>query len=171
MVCNDLYIFDLCIHYSLIIFLSIEKEARRLSTFFAAGVRDGYADNAYDSGERFVYIYTRVNPGGQYNTTTGEYTCEKTVVYSFTFSIHGYKIEDGPSHSKAIATLMKEGVLKGKVSVMNYNTESMHVTLSQSLVLQCNAGEKVWVESRSTNNNIYGYSNRNVFGGFLLFMN
>ena len=55
-----------------------------MSAFFAQGLRIGYDDSAYDTGDRFVFLYTRVNPGGYYNSTSGEYSCEKTGVYYFT---------------------------------------------------------------------------------------
>ena len=118
-----------------------------------------------------MYLNTPVNPGDYYNNVTGKYTCEKSGVYYFTYTVYGYQIEDGADYSKATVTLMKQGVIQGTVFVSNDNSENMYITLSQSLVLQCNAGEKVWVQSRANNNNIHGYSARNVFAGFLLFMN
>ena len=88
----------------------------------------------------------------------------------FTYSVYRVKIEDGATHSRASASLMKAGVEQGQVYFSNYNTESIQLSLSQSLVLQCDAREKVWMESPYDNNYIDGYSTRNVFAGFLLFM-
>ena len=152
-------------------FLSTEKEARQASAFFAAGVQNGWGDNAYKDGERFVYSDIRVNPGGQYNKTTGEYRCEKTGIYYFTYSVYGTRIEDGGSHSRIYVGLMKDSVWQGEVWFSNHNTEPIYSSLSQSLVLQCNAGEKVWVQCRGDNNYIEGDSGRNTFAGVLLFMN
>ena len=153
------------------LFVSSEKEARQVSAFFAKGVESGYGDNAYKTGDRLVYLNTQLNPGEHYNKTTGEYSCEKSGVYYFTYTVHGWDIKDGPSHSLVSAGLMKQGVVQGKVYFSNYNTERIYITRSQSLVLQCDAGEKVWVESRYNNTQIGGYSNVNVFAGVLLFLN
>ena len=151
--------------------LSTEKEARKITAFFAAGVQGGWGDNAYQKGDRLVYLNMHMNPGGCYSNTTGEYICEKSGVYYFTFSVYGYQIKDTQSHSKATGSLMKDGVKQSQVYFRNDNTEEIFITLSQSIVLECNAGEKVWVESPYDNNYIYGSSYRNVFAGFLLFMN
>ena len=118
-----------------------------------------------------MYLKIRVNPGGHYNNVTGEYTCEKTGVYYFSYTIYGWHIEEEYSHSKASASLVKGNALQGSVYLHNYDNEPIYMTLSQSLVLQCNAGEKVWVESRVNNNYIFGDSDRNMFAGVLLFMN
>ena len=152
-------------------FISTEKEARQASAFLAQDVRDGSGDNAYKSGERLVYSVIFMNPGGQYNKTTGEYSCEKSGVYYFTFSVYGVHIEDRASHSHVSASLMKDSVVQSEVFVSNDNTERIYITPSQSLVLQCNAGQKVWVESRWDKNYIHGNSYRNTFAGVLLFMN
>ena len=151
--------------------LSTEKEAGEASAFLAAGVRHGYGDNTYQKGDRLVYLDIRVNPRGHYNKTTGEYKCQKSGVYYFTYSIYGYQIEDGYSHSRASARLMKDSVAQGEVYFSNDNTEPIYISLSQSLLLQCDAGEKVWVEGRWNFNSIRGTPELNVFAGFLLFMN
>ena len=112
-----------------------------------------------------------MNRDGQYNTATGNYTCEKSGVYYFTYSIYGTRIQDGSGYSLATASLMKEGLEQCEAYVSNFNTESIFITLSQSLVLQCNAGEKVWVQSTWNNNFIAGKSDSNIFAGILLSMN
>ena len=141
------------------------------SAFIARDVRDGWGHSAYRNGDRLVYLSTHVNPGGHYNNVTGEYSCEKSGIYYFTYTVYGHQIEDGGDNSKVTASLMKQGAKQGQVYFSNYNTEHIFITLSQSLVLQCNAGEKVWVQSTANKNYILGYSYRNVFAGFLLFMN
>ena len=140
------------------------------STFFAAGLRSGYENSSYHVGDRLVYHSIKVNPGGQYNKTTGEYSCEKTGVYFFTYSVFGVHIDNEGIISKASACLTKQGARQGRIHFRNENTKSIYITLSQSLVLQCNAGEKVWVESVDDNNYIYGETFYNVFAGFLLFL-
>ena len=152
-------------------FLSTEKQARKESAFFARDVPSGYGDDAYKSGDRLVYRDILMNPGGHYSKTTGEYSCKKSGVYYFTYTVYGYQIEDGYSHSQAAASLIKDGTEQSEVWVTNDNTENIDITLSQSLVLQCNAGQKVWLESPYGNNYIYGYSDNNMFAGVLLFMN
>ena len=160
--------FKPCIYYYFV--LSAEKEARKVSIFYAIGVQDGHGDSAYQSGDRLVYLKPLANPGGHYNTTTGEYSCEMSGMYYFSYSIYGYHIEDGPGHSRAGARLIKEGVNQGALYVSNGNSEQISITLTQSLILQCNAGEKVWVESGNNNSYIVGFSHLNVFTGVLLFM-
>ena len=51
-----------------------------MSAFFVSGVQSGNGDNVYQSGDRLVFLYTYVNPGGHYNNVTGEYSCEKSGV-------------------------------------------------------------------------------------------
>ena len=141
-----------------------------MSAFFAYGLQDGIGDSAYQSGDRLVYLNNRLNPGGYYNNVTGEYSCNNTGMYYFTYTIYGCQIEDGPSHSRATASLMKQGVKQGTVYATNQNTESVCITLGQSLILQCYAGEKVWVQSPYDKSHIIGSTYRNVFAGVLLFM-
>ena len=96
-----------------------------MSAFFVSGVQSGNRDNAYQSGDRLVFLNTYVNPGGHYNNVTGEYSSEKTGIYYLTYSVYGVQIEDGATHSRASASLMKAGVEQGQVYFSNYNTESI----------------------------------------------
>ena len=140
----------------------------KTSAFFASDIKAGQGDNTYQFGNRLIYKNSKFNPSGHYNSTTGEYSCPTSGIYLFAFSIFGYKIEAGKNSPRATASLMKEGVEHGKVFVNSYNAETLHITLSQSVVIQCNARDKVWVESRDNNNKIDGYSDFNVFTGVLL---
>ena len=149
-------------------FLTLEKEAMKASLFFATSIQGGTEVSVYKRGDRLVYRNIHVNPGGLYSNTTGKYNCEKTGVYYFTYSI--CIVQAGWTYSLATVTLMKQGVEQAAVSFSNYNTKRIDSTLSQSLVLKCNAGDRVWVESTHSNNFIMESSVKNVFAGVLLFM-
>ena len=157
----------MCIYYS-VCFLSTEREFRTASTFLVVGIQNGYGTNPYQNGDRLVYLDARINPGGYYNNITGEYTCKTTGVYYFSYSIHGIDLMNGRCVS---ASLMKQGIRQGQVFFTNSNTWDIHVSQSLSLVLQCDAGEKVWVQSGHNNNHVFGDYDVDVFAGFLLFMN
>ena len=166
-----LYIFNSCIYFFVVLFFPTEKEARRASSFFAEGVRSGWGDIAYQEGDILKYNNTLVNPGGHYCETTGVYSCETSGIYYFIYSVYGWRIEDGSTHSRVSASLMKDSVKQSVVYFSNHNKKPIYITLSQSLVLQCNAGQKVWIESTHNNTYIHDYSYRNVFAGILLFIN
>ena len=95
----------------------------------------------------------------------------RRLVFIISLSIDGYRIQKGSIRSKASATLKKNGSWQGQVYFTTSDTNLHYITMSQSVILQCNAGDKVWVESTTPNNFIYGYTNQNVFADVLLSMN
>ena len=133
--------------------------------------RDQQQKSNYQNGDRLVYKIADLNPGGHYNSATGEYSCSASGLYYFTYSIYASKIEDGHSISRATIRLMKESVEQGNVFIVNENSEAIFTTLSQSVLIQCKAGEKVWVEAGADNTNIGSGPGPNVFVGIALYIN
>ena len=137
---------------------------RKTSAFLAMDTVPGYSS---PRSEKVVYIKSTFNPGGHYNSTTGEYKCGVSGIYYFTFSILVFQMERTQDRFIVKASLMKEGIIQGAVSFTNANTDSVFVTLSQSVLLECQAGEKVWVHSPAGDYYFYGSSD-NMFAGILL---
>ena len=120
-----------------------------------------------DGGQRIIYHYTTTNPGGHYSTSTGIYTCPVSGVYFFQFSIYGYFIRDVEA-AVASAALMKNGNHLAEVVMFNFASEGIHNTLSNAMVMQCNAGEIVWVRSVHDNTRLHNWPALNRFSGFLI---
>ena len=147
----------------------IEKETRNDAVFVARGLyqSDSYYIT-YSTGERMIYRYAVINPGQHYNSSTGEYTCPVTGIYLFTYSVYGHAIKDGPTHSRAIASLYRKGAEINRIHFLNNNSEGINISLSGSDILQCSQGDRVWVQNYWGNNRIYGHSVYNMFSGVLL---
>ena len=79
--------------------------------------------------------------------------------------MYGRFLEDDGT---AGARLMKQGVRQSEVYFHDTDGDQVFVTLSQSLVVQCNTGERVWVESPFDENFIENHHNKNTFSGVLL---
>ena len=145
-----------------------EKEVLKSSVFSAYGIHLYENQHVYISPrERIIYHHISTNPGGHYNTSTGEYTCPVSGVYFFQFSIYGYFIRDSTA-AVASAVLVKNGRILVELAMFNFGTEGIHNTMSNAMVLQCNAGEKVWVEGDHENNHLFNLNNLNWFSGFLI---
>ena len=101
---------------------------------------------------------SRINPGGHYSNSTGEYTCPKTGVYLFSFSIIGYEIKQGPLHSVASAQLYRDGDIVSAVLYQNFNWEETSLTISHTDIVACQSGQRVWLQS--------GFQKTSLGGGF-----
>ena len=132
--------------------------------------RSGSHDITNRAGERMIYRYAVINPGQNYNSSTGEYTCPVTGIYSFAYSIFGYKVMKGDTQFKADAELYKEGSMVSKIFINSQNSEDIDISLSLSDIVQCRQGDRVWVQSSSNNNHIFGHALLNMFSGVLLYI-
>ena len=105
--------------------------------------------------------------GGHYSTSTGIYTCPVSGVYFFQFSIYGHFIQD-VDVARASAILVKEGADLAEVHMFHTGSGGIYNTLSNAMVLQCSAGQRVWVESHHPNNHLFNWQKLNRFSGFLI---
>ena len=150
-------------------FIFLDKTAQSQATFYAWGVRDGYGSNAYSAGDRLIYQTPLLNPGNNYNSTSGEYTCPTTGVYMFVYSAYGVEIKQGQSHSRVSASLYRGGERVSQVYHSNYNDQNTYLALSHTDIVACQAGQRVWVQSDWDRNFIHDWNDRNVFGGVILY--
>ena len=122
----------------------------------------------YNYEDRMIYHNAVINPGQHYSTSTGEYTCPVTGFYFFSYSVSGYSIAGTRLGDVACASLFREGARISKISAANFDSEEVDVNLSHSDIIECNEGDRVWVQSCCYNNHIYGEDVFSVFSGALL---
>ena len=116
-----------------------------------------------------IYQTPLLNPGGHYNSNTGEYTCPKTGVYMFFYSVYSVFVKRGDSYSVLSASLYVNSARVSRVFSRNDNSGWIYITLSHTDIVACQAGQRVWVQSDESGNFIYDYTDTNVFGGVLLY--
>ena len=151
-----------------LVYVFLDKTAQfQSSSFYARGLHTGSEDDVYWSNEKLVYHTAMLNTGNHYNASTGEYTCPTTGVYVFTYSVFGFNIKQ--SGILVAASLYQDGLEVSQVFHANHNSQNTYITLSQTDVVHCKGGQRVWVQSPHIYNRILGVSVRNMFGGVLLY--
>ena len=118
--------------------------------------------------DRIIYYNSNFNPGGHYSNRTGEYTCPVTGQYFFTFSVYGENIKNGHTNVIINARLVKQGRNMAEILFFNDNRLGVHSTQSNSAVVDCAAGEKVWIENPHDNTRLFNWPSLNIFSGFLI---
>ncbi|XP_013406565.1 complement C1q-like protein 3 [Lingula anatina] len=113
---------------------------------------------------RFDTIIT--NTGNGYDSKTGIFTTATNGTYFFTF----HAVTNSATNS-ATMQIVKNGILVIKGYGNSGHCNCAHATLSNSIILQLVAGDKVWVEA--TGGGIYGASNdpHATFSGYLIYEN
>ena len=148
------------------IFFFAENTAQSQSMFYARGLRSVVGDNAYNTGDRLIYQTPLHNPGNNYNSTSGEYTCPTTGVYLFVYSVHGHAIAPGACLT---ASLYRGVDFISKVYYANELTHRSYLTMSHTDIVYCSSGQKVWIQSDNIMNYIRSFPAQNIFGGVLLY--
>ncbi|XP_072048228.1 uncharacterized protein [Amphiura filiformis] len=133
-----------------------EMGQSRLSAFSA--VRSS-SFTPSSSGLALPFNVIHTNVGDDFDTTSGRFTCEIPGIYMFTYSIGTYT--SGP-----LIYLMKNEVI---INGMYRQDENLHDTVSNTAVLQLDAGEQVWLKCFYSGRQIYSDSNRyTTFSGVIL---
>ena len=70
-----------------VLFMSLHTDERNPPPMFYGRIPDQVF---YDNGQVYTFSDVKVNQGGNYDTTTGKFTCGPNGWYFFTFSIYGY---------------------------------------------------------------------------------
>ena len=83
--------------------------------------------------------------------------------------ISGIKVRTGERHY-TYAWLMLDDLKINEAHGRNFNIEYIACSSTNSVLLRCNAGSKVWLRTRGTYTKIYGESNSKTttFSGFLV---
>ena len=137
------------------------------SVFLARSVNSRIIPVTYNKGDKIKYNSILTNPGGHYNSNTGEYTCPQTGWYFFSFSVYANNVANGFT-AIGHAALCKGDNIIGDSYVFSNNQQGIYITVSQSLVVQCNKGENISIQSQHDNVKIYSYVEANIFSGFLI---
>ena len=140
------------------------------AAFSAYGIHsdDGQEVNL-DARDPIIYHHIATNPGGHYNATTGEYTCPVSGLYFFQFSIYGHHVKNEGS-SIANAILLRDGNPCAETLMINFGYMGIHNTMTNGVVVQCNAGQRIWVQGVHGNNHLFNWNALNRFSGFLISM-
>ncbi|KAM4554447.1 complement C1q tumor necrosis factor-related protein 4 [Fundulus diaphanus] len=105
-----------------------------------------------------------VNIGGHFNKTSGLFTCHFPGVYFFAFTV-------GKHPRKAVSVKLMTGSGQVQAMVFDEDTSKRREMQSQSLMLQLNRGETVWLYSQQDKRYAV-YSNQGrytTFSGFLVY--
>lgn len=105
-----------------------------------------------------------VNIGGHFNKTSGLFTCHFPGVYFFAFTV-------GKHPRKAVSVKLMTGSGQVQAMVFDEDTSKRREMQSQSLMLELDRGEKVWLYSQQDKRYAV-YSNQGrytTFSGFLVY--
>lgn len=94
------------------------------------------------------FTINRYNNSASVSYVPDTETFHKTTVYGITVSITSYSSET----ARIQITLDDQGL----VAAYADNVEGQNSAASQSVVSECEAGQKVWIESTTTTSYIYG---------------
>ena len=143
--------------------MSIFVSAHNTVHTFTAAMGSG-GNRAYTSipGPTVLFPVVLTNIGGGYNPTTSKYTCPVTGVFFFSVAImsrYGYL---------ANPYLVVDGVWTVR-PYADGREGSQHGHSSNMMVMECNKGQKVWVEG--VGDLFDDASNYSTFTGILLHLN
>ena len=143
-------------------------QAQKSCMFSAKGIYQSEGIDVFlDKGDRIIYLYPTINPGGHYSASTGEYICPVSGMYFFQFSIYVH-LNQARDYERGTAKLEKNGNGLAGIHIYHNSSEESYVTLSNAVIAQCSAGEKVWVVSNHAHNHLRSYHNLNSLSGFLI---
>ncbi len=101
----------------------------------------------------YIYNTAAVNVGNHYNTSTGLFTCPIAGKYKVYASILlGY----GAGASYFSLYVNGAAYSSGGGAYVNMYSTSVHVTTSQSWIVNCAAGDTLGIDARSTSTAVYG---------------
>ena len=123
---------------------------------------------AFSGGQKMIFYMTTYNPGGHYDPKTGVYTCPISGSYMFTFCVYAKKTDGNPD-TYANAILVKEGVDDySEARFYSWDEQDVGSSVSNSVTIHCNTGEKVWIKSLHDGVVLYNWVTLNTFSGFLI---
>ena len=116
-------------------------------------------------GEPISFPYVFTNKGDYYDPSESTFTCPLDGTYYFTFSLYSLYLDDGEFTMGAIQRDEEE---LSEAHCQNYGTESHSTQCGNSVVIQCNEGQRVFVTATHTDSQLHGYRKRSTFSGFLI---
>ena len=121
------------------------------------------ASRDYDDHQPVVFNYVLSQFGDAYNPVSSTFTCPVAGVYVISVTV------TTTTNNIMRCQLMWESSIR--LSVFASLDESSSHSGSVTEVVECEAGERIWVRSYSTGNRMYGNGSaarRSSFSGFLL---
>ena len=121
------------------------------------------SDETYAPYESIEFPGIISNIGDYYDNNTSSFTCPRRAVYIFSLNVlaqYGYYVH---------LELMRDGEFIAE-AMCSDGAYSHDQTTSVSVVIECDAGQVVWVSSGGNNAFVEGGSSRNsVFTGYMLY--
>ena len=114
----------------------------------------------YNSDDIVIFNSTVSNIGGYYQTNSSQFICPVDGMYAFTLNaMTGYSDE-------FYGAIMKES--DRFVSILGLNPTGSHDGVSNSVIIACSKGERVWIRCLTDGDAVYNDSRRfTTFSGVL----
>ena len=105
------------------------------------------------------------NNGGAYDPNESVFTCPLDGMYYFTFSIYSGHLS---VEERTSAMIQMDEQNYSEAVCQNHGPDDLRTQCATSLVIHCNQGQRVFVAAAETEVQLYGYSRRSTFSGFLI---
>ena len=123
-------------------FFPLDQEDRYSSAFLAYDLGAGVGEEVSKKrNDRIKFFYPSLNTGGNYNVTTGEYTCPVNGIYFFSLTLgSSFRINAriGTGNGYLLEIDRSDGSDDEFVD---------HITVSSSAIYSCTIGETIFVEA------------------------
>ena len=117
------------------------------------------ASDGVGANQNIVFDHVQVNQGNGYHSHHGLFIAPRSGIYFFTVSLLHY-----PQSQASHPRIIKNGAVVARFHAAANQWEQT----SQSIILNVNAGEEIYVKNEDYGNEIYVASLHSSFSGFLL---
>ena len=115
-----------------------------------------------DSGETMKFDGIISNVGNPYDAETGHFMCPVAGLYVFSVNLMSERYL-----KEAYGQLVKEGQTITRVYASCTETKHHYSQSATFIILECKAGERIWVESYKIQSKVYG-ERFSTFSGYIL---
>ena len=106
---------------------------------------------AVEIGNTMKFDGVATNTGDHCNPVTGHFTCPRSGLYAFILNLTSER-----HFNEAYGNLVKEGQSLTLVLASNTNKDGHYSHATGSVIVECEAGERIWVESYSLKSMLLG---------------
>ena len=127
---------------------------------FTAWANTG-VETAYDNDEIMVFDQVISNFGGHYNPATSSFVCPFVGAYMVSVNVQA------PTDSRlAVVNIVHNDYVYAQVFADNLS--GLSTQASNTIIIECQRGDVLWVQSASSNTVLYAREGRSSFSAFLI---